>query len=346
MDLGATPPAPQLPLTPRHPSAKQAFRRVYDGIRFLNAFHTLRDMVPDHGTLNWNDLQLIDKLGEGAYAEVYSAMFHGCIVAVKKLKVESINQQVLKDFDLEVGVLRKLHHRNIVHFVGVGHTPYEFLVEEYMKDTLSEVITHKHIPPATCFRYAHDIALGMQYLHNSIPCVIHRDLKTSNLLVSPDDVIKICDFGLAKLKRTTDLSNDCYRMTPETGSYYYMGSEVYLHKPYSAKVDVYSYGMCVWEIFAGRLVFHDLWPKDAAEQTSRHGLRPPLPEEWPLALRDLLSRCWHQDHKQRPTFDDIVMELEAIALEYSRVQSGSARSTGDAGSVSHRARDSKKCAVM
>jgi len=282
--------------------------------------------------LKWNEIELFEKLGEGAYAEVFRGKWHNQIVAVKKLKPETISRQVLIDFNLEVSVLKKLHHKNIVAFYGVGTTPYQFLLEEYCPQTLSNVIENKpKLALETAFRYTMDVAQGMLYLHSSIPCVIHRDLKSSNLLISEDDVVKICDLGLSKLKRVTGAwSNELYHMTPETGSYYYMAPEIFEHQSYSLKVDVYSFGLVVWEIFSGQLVFSNLYPKDAAQEASRHNNRPQLDRSWPRPLRNLLKRCWHEDSAARPGFDEIVrllLEIEAAQKNPGALSTSSTKGT-------------------
>lgn len=294
----------------------QYARVVVDSIIFMNSFRTLRDHVGDE-PLKWDDIELFEKLGEGAYAEVFRGKWHNQIVAVKKLKTETISRQVLIDFNLEVSVLKKVHHKNIVAFYGVGNTPYNFLLEEYCAQTLSNVIeSGQKFTPDVAFKYTMDIAQGMLYLHSSIPCVIHRDLKSSNLLISENNTIKICDMGLSKLKRVQGAwSNELYHMTPETGSYYYMAPEIFEHQSYSLKVDVYSFGLVVWEIFAGALVFATLYPKDAAQEASRHNNRPQLDKNWPRPLRHLLKKCWHEDSAARPGFDEIVVWLRDIEEE-------------------------------
>jgi serine/threonine protein kinase len=145
---------------------------------------------------------------------------------------------------------------------------------------------------------------GMAYLHSM--GVIHRDLKSSNIILDADGRVKIVDFGLS-----------CFQSsgpdhTAETGTYRWMAPEVICHEPYSTAADVYSFGVVLWELLTRDRPFKDMTPIQAAFAVARHGHRPPIPQGTPPPLASLIRRCWHSDPAARPTFEQVVALLRQM----------------------------------
>lgn len=163
------------------------------------------------------------------------------------------------------------------------------------------------MPLKIAVRQALDVAKGMAYVHGL--GFIHRDLKSDNLLIFGDKSIKIADFGVARIEVQTE------GMTPETGTYRWMAPEMIQHRPYTQKVDVYSFGIVLWELITGMLPFQNMTAVQAAFAVVNKGARPIIPSECPPALGEIMTRCWNANPDVRPPFADIVKLLENVQGE-------------------------------
>ncbi|THG07691.1 hypothetical protein TEA_009640 [Camellia sinensis var. sinensis] len=154
---------------------------------------------------------------------------------------------------------------------------------------------------------------GMAYLHNEPNVIIHRDLKPRNVLLvnSSADHLKVGDFGLSKLIRVQN-SHDVYKMTGETGSYRYMAPEVFKHRKYDKKVDVFSFAMILYEMLEGDPPLSNYEPYEAAKYMAE-GHRPMFRAKCYISeLRELIELCWAADMNQRPSFLEILKRLDKV----------------------------------
>ncbi|KAK9090432.1 hypothetical protein Sjap_023609 [Stephania japonica] len=142
----------------------------------------------------------------------------------------------------------------------------------------------------------------MQYLHSQ--GVLHRDLKPENLLLGEDMCVKVADFGISCLE------SQCGSGKGFTGTYRWMAPEMIKEKHHTKKVDVYSFGIVLWELLTALTPFHDMTPEQAVFAVSQKNARPPLPADSPMAFNHLISRCWSSNPKRRPRFEEIVTILE------------------------------------
>ncbi|KAL5759451.1 hypothetical protein ACOSP7_017976 [Xanthoceras sorbifolium] len=256
-------------------------------------------------------------IGKGSFGEILKAYWRGTPVAIKRILPSlSDDRLVIQDFRHEVNLLVKLRHPNIVQFLGaVTEKKPLMLITEYLRGgDLHKYLKEKGaLSPSTAVNFALDIARGMAYLHNEPNVIIHRDLKPRNVLLvnSSADHLKVGDFGLSKLIKVQN-SHDVYKMTGETGSYRYMAPEVFKHRKYDKKVDVFSFGMILYEMLEGEPPLANYEPYEAAKYVAE-GHRPTFRAKGYIPdLRDLTEKCWAADMNQRPSFLDILKRLEKV----------------------------------
>lgn len=177
-----------------------------------------------------------------------------------------------------------------------------------------------NLPLPLRMRMARDAALGVLWLHESSPTFIHRDLKTSNLLVDENMRVKICDFGLSTVKpQRHQMLKD---QTTAKGTPLFMAPEVMMFREFNESSDVYSFGIVLWEILTRQEPFSQFRALDEFRQAVcvRHE-RPTIPPDTLDSLRRLIERCWDKDPARRPTFREIVVALEHIIVEAAIVDS-------------------------
>lgn len=263
------------------------------------------------------DFSNSNMIGKGSFGEILKASWRGTPVAVKRILPSlSDDRLVIQDFRHEVILLVKLRHPNIVQFLGaVTERKPLMLITEYLRggDLHQHLKEKGALNPATAVNFALDIARGMAYLHNEPNVIIHRDLKPRNVLLvnSSADHLKVGDFGLSKLIKVQN-SHDVYKMTGETGSYRYMAPEVFKHRRYDKKVDVFSFAMILYEMLEGDPPMANYEPYEAAKYVAE-GHRPIFRAKgYTSELRELTEQCWAPDMNQRPSFLEILKRLEKI----------------------------------
>uniref|UniRef100_A0A0A9DR24 non-specific serine/threonine protein kinase n=1 Tax=Arundo donax TaxID=35708 RepID=A0A0A9DR24_ARUDO len=183
--------------------------------------------------IQWEEITLGERVGLGSFGEVYKGEWHGTEVTVKKFLQQDISSDALEEFRTEtvlwmqnshifhlaeVGIMKRLRHPNVVLFMGaVTRVPNLSIVTEFLpRGSLFRLIhrPNNQLDERRRLRMALDVARGMNYLHNCTPVIVHRDLKSPNLLVDKNWVVKVCDFGLSRMKHSTFLSS---RSTAGTG---------------------------------------------------------------------------------------------------------------------------------
>ncbi|XP_059451266.1 cold-responsive protein kinase 1-like [Corylus avellana] len=195
-----------------------------------------------------------NKLGEGGFGDVYKGTLkNGKIVAVKKLTI-SQSSRAKADFESEVKLISNVHHRNMIRLLGCcTKGPELLLVYEYMANSSLDKFLFGERRGSLNWKQRNDIimgtARGLAYLHEEFHvCIIHRDIKTDNILLDDDFQAKIADFGLARL-----LPEDKSHLnTRFAGTLGYTAPEYTIHGQLSEKVDIYSFGVVVLEIICGR----------------------------------------------------------------------------------------------
>ncbi|KAK8461886.1 hypothetical protein SEVIR_1G110025v4 [Setaria viridis] len=184
--------------------------------------------IPTDGADVWEiDLKLLkfgNKVASGSNGDLYRGSYCSQDVAIKVVMPERISADMYQDFAQEVYIMRKVRHRNVVQFIGAStRQPNLYIVTDFMSGGSVYDYLHKKnsaFKLPEILRVATDISKGMNYLHQNN--IIHRDLKTANLLMDENKVVKVADFGVARVKDQSGV------MTAETGTYRWMAPEVYI----------------------------------------------------------------------------------------------------------------------
>ncbi|XP_020215642.1 probable serine/threonine-protein kinase SIS8 [Cajanus cajan] len=276
----------------------------------------------------WEEIAMGERIGLGSYGEVYRGDWHGTEVAVKKFLYQDISGESLEEFKSEVQIMRRLRHPNVVLFMGaVTRPPNLSIVTEFLpRGSLYRLIhrPNNQLDERRRLRMALDAARGMNYLHNSTPVIVHRDLKSPNLLVDKNWVVKVCDFGLSRMKHSTFLSS---RSTAGTAEW--MAPEVLRNELSDEKCDVFSYGVILWELCTLRQPWGGMNPMQVVGAVGFQHRRLDIPDDVDPAIADIIRQCWQTDPKLRPTFAEIMAALKPLQkpITVSQVHRPSAQSS-------------------
>ncbi|XP_075939805.1 mitogen-activated protein kinase kinase kinase 7 isoform X1 [Anarhichas minor] len=251
--------------------------------------------------INYEDIEVEEVVGRGAFGVVCKAKWKGNDVAIKTIESESER----KAFIVELRQLSRVNHPNIVKLYGSCNNPV-CLVMEYAEGGSLYNVLHGAEPlpyytASHAMSWCFQCSQGVAYLHGMKPkALIHRDLKPPNLLlVLGGTVLKICDFGTA-----CDIQT---HMTNNKGSAAWMAPEVFEGNNYSEKCDVFSWGIILWEVITRRKPFDEIGgPAFRIMWAVHNGTRPPLINNLPKPLESLMTRCWSKDPSQRPSMEEIV----------------------------------------
>lgn len=253
------------------------------------------------------------KFAHGAHSRLYHGIYKGETVAVKIIRVPDDDEngvlaaRLEKQFNREVTHLSRLHHANVIKFVAACRQPPVYcILTEYLSQGSLRAYLHKlehnALPLHKLIPIAIEIARGMEYIHSQ--GIIHRDLKPENILIDEDFHMKIADFGIACEEVYCDPFAD------DPGTYRWMAPEMIKHKSYGRKVDVYSFGLMLWEMVSGSIPYEDMTPIQAAFAVVNKNLRPTFPTDCPSAMRALIEQCWSIQPDKRPEFWQVVKVLE------------------------------------
>ncbi|CAN6299330.1 unnamed protein product [Urochloa humidicola] len=257
----------------------------------------------------WEDLVIGERIGLGSYGEVYHADWNGTEVAVKKFLDQDFYGDALDEFRCEVRIMRRLRHPNIVLFMGaVTRPPNLSIVSEYLpRGSLHKIIHRCEIDEKRRIKMALDVARGMNCLHTSVPTIVHRDLKSPNLLVDDNWTVKVCDFGLSRLKHSTFLSSKSTAGTPE-----WMAPEVLRNERSNEKCDVYSFGVILWELATLRTPWQGMNPMQVVGAVGFQDRRLDIPKEVDPLVAKIIRDCWQKDPNLRPSFGQLTSYLKTL----------------------------------
>ncbi|XP_029117550.1 serine/threonine-protein kinase CTR1 isoform X2 [Elaeis guineensis] len=265
-------------------------------------------LAVDDLTIPWSDLVLKERIGA-----VHRADWHGSDVAVKILMEQDFHPERFKEFLREVAIMKSLRHPNIVLFMGaVTQPPNLSIVTEYLSRgslyrLLRKTDAKEILDERRRLNMAFDVAKGMNYLHKRNPPIVHRDLKSPNLLVDKKYTVKVCDFGLSRLKASTYLSSKSLAGTPE-----WMAPEVLRDEPSNEKSDVYSFGVILWELMTMQQPWSNLNQAQVVAAVGFKGRRLEIPRDVNPQVAAIIESCWANEPWKRPSFASIMESLKPL----------------------------------
>lgn len=250
-------------------------------------------------------------IGRGTFGEVFKGTWRGAIVAVKKLNSSQMSEEFVKEYEREVYLMRTLRAPNILQFLGSTFNPPDIcIIMEYMSRGSLYSILHDDTCALEWPLLLHmlaDTAKGMTYLHTCKPPVIHRDLKSHNLLVDEFWRVKVSDFGLSTVFEQTDQTMAAY------GTPCWTAPEVLRSLHYTVKADVYSFAIVMWECVTRADPYENMLPYKVIYAVGNKGLRPQVPAWVPQQYANLMRSCWDDDMDMRPEFPAILDEIEEMS---------------------------------
>jgi hypothetical protein len=262
---------------------------------------------------NWRldpqDLTTERSVASGSSATVYYGCYRptGAPVAIKQLKYSKLHGSKLLVFQREITTLATATHPTLLKFVGATDSPPFSIVTEWMPggSLYSDLHQQHSLDPSQLTIAAIDIARGMRFLHSRQ--IIHRDLKSLNVLVAGDGSVRLCDFGFAR-----KAAGQSEPMSTNVGTPYWMAPELLSGEvSYTEKVDVYGFGILLWEILTKKTPYGGVNADVAIRLVLTEDRRPTIPPDAPQPVRELIESCWARDPRARPSFRVIMRILRS-----------------------------------
>jgi tRNA A-37 threonylcarbamoyl transferase component Bud32 len=274
------------------------------------------------------DLSKDERIAKGTEADVHRGRWRGTNVA---LKVDSEANTDTR-FRNEVEILMRLRHPNLVLMMGVNLKRRIIVLEYCSGGNLFNLLHRKGLIDLSWrqrLKILMDVARGMNYLHTLPEKVIHRDLKSLNVLLHEEIVdeydtptAKVSDFGLSTIRRDYQTDNDGLSTV---GTYQWMAPEILSRTTQDERVDIYSYGILLYEIITRTVPYGEtLLTTSLFIQQVIDGFRPNVDlvdRSCPHSLVDLMRRCWSQNREERPYFAEILQSLDSTILRRSTLSS-------------------------
>ncbi|KAD6454270.1 hypothetical protein E3N88_08976 [Mikania micrantha] len=273
-----------------------------------------------------NDFSLANKIGQGGFGSVYYAELRGQKAAIKKM-----DMRASKEFLAELRVLTRVHHLNLVCLLGYCVKGSHFLVYEYVEN--GNLSHHLHgsgpserdpLPWSIRVQIALDSARGLEYIHEyTVPIFIHCDIKSDNILIDKNFNGKVADFGLTRLTEVGSRSR-------VLGTFGYMPPEYAQYGEVSPKVDVYAFGVVLYELISAKKaiirandaagepkglisLFDEFLSQANPKDELVKMIDPRLGDNYPLdsvmKMAQLAKSCTNVDPQQRPSMRSIVVAL-------------------------------------
>lgn len=302
----------------------------------LNESGMRRGSIGSAAEFDFAEVQLGEIINQGGFSVVHKGVWHSTKVAIKKIFDPKIDQDLLDEFDNEVKKLEQIRHPNILMLLAVHRKPpalslitelveggsyYQLLHAAHQFNSASVSATslclgqHAEILDST--------AVALAFLHAR--GIVHRDVKSHNVLLSPHLEVKVCDFGLARMRSELMTGAMQFAGTPN-----YMAPEVFRSQRYTEKVDVFAYGTLLWEAMAIDIPFANLDPPEIREKVLL-GQMLDIPSTTPSTLKAVILACWTLEQDKRPFMSEVLTSFREAVKDVGSAGSARARRPRTAG---------------
>jgi serine/threonine protein kinase len=264
--------------------------------------------------VNYSDLMFVESLGSGEFGQVFRGFYRREEVAIKELYYDDtlMTDIVLQDLAKEIESFRGLRHKRLVRFIGAClEMPHPCLVTQYMPGGSLHHLLHVRklqLPPLHAINMCLQLADGVMYLHSQNPTVVHRDLKSLNVVLDMNLNVKICDFGLTESMERTHITK-----RNNGGSPRYMAPELFDNKTkVTEKIDIWALGCIFVEIFSGPLPYEQINTlADLTREMLVHRRSPDVPNHIFENIRMIIQRCLDFEPHLRPTSKQMFEQIKA-----------------------------------
>lgn len=296
-----------LPVIKQHPSSGSSIDNSHEN----SSSKGDHDSSSVDSGIQWDELQLGEEVGQGSYAIVYRGLWNGSDVAIKVFLGNEYNEGTLLGYKKEIDIMRRLRHPNVLLFMGAcySHERLAIVTEFLPRGSLFKTLhrSNQVLDLKRRLRMAIDVTRGMNYLHRRNPPIIHRDLKSSNLLVDKNWTVKVGDFGLSRLKHATLVSAKSGLGTPQ-----WMAPEILRNEPSNEKSDVFSFGVILWELMTVSIPWNNLNPLQVVGVVGFMDRRLDMPEGLDPRIASIITDCWQSKPERRPSFQDIIHRMTGL----------------------------------
>ncbi|EFC45255.1 predicted protein [Naegleria gruberi] len=292
-------------------------------------------------SISSDDLELMEQIGVGSSGVVYKARYLNVLVAVKQCLICDLLEDPLKEYMKETQIMSTIRHPNIVQFIAASiKPPFFYIVTEYcsrgsldklLKTSYSGRLQKSSFKSGLTLKkkckLLLDAANGLNYLKSKN--IIHSDVKVSNCLVTNDWTLKISDFGIARL------FNNKQKKHTKCGTVEITAPEILAEGHYSFKADIYSFGICIYELIFEKELYPGLNIYDITHKVIHEEMRPKIPTQTELRemffgehfrieynvvnnlIIKLITKCWSADMNARPEWEEICETLKQSLAQLS-----------------------------
>lgn len=278
----------------------------------------LRIRLTPSELIRWEELTFQSSISTGSFGEVWLAHYRHSEVSVKRCIIGengAMTKEQLHNLEREINTYRTLDHPAIVKYIGcVLEHPNLAIVTEFVPNgnLFDRLYMHgENLPAHIRLRIAQTVAHAIQYMHSCDPCVMHLDLKTQNLVLDKDFSVKLCDFGKAQA-----LFSESLRLHQDNGgSPRYMAPECFATGgQITEKVDIWSLGCCIIEVFGGPLPYEEVPQMEQVLDLMLNKRQPPMVPHWfTPRVRPCLAGCFDFDPKRRIPISHIQLALKVLS---------------------------------